>query len=307
MFAMMGIGKRSSFALVNADAAVARLVPALLRNLARFAARLASGNVNVPRHAGVIGLVALFSATGAYGMIEGGHTQVVIKQATSTLGFAISEIKVAGHKETSEIDVLQTLELDGITSLIGFDSEAARQRILAMPWIANAQVTKLYPDGVSVLVTEKQPFAVWQHQDALSLIDSNGDPIVAFSDEKYLGLPLLIGEGANRHGQALLALMTDFPSLAARVKAYVRVGSRRWDIVLDDGVKVQLPENELETALSEAVSLEQDHGLLARDVESVDLRLNDRIVVRLTPDGQSLRDATLKENQTRKKKSEAQT
>jgi cell division protein FtsQ len=302
---MMGLKKRSSFALVDAGAGEARFASSLFRKMARFVSRLVRGDVDAPRRAGVLGVAVMFAATGAYGMVLGGHTQVVVKEATSRLGFAIGEIKVTGHKETSEIDVLEALELDGATSLIGFDSEAARQRILSMPWIASAQVTKLYPDGVSVQVTEKQPFAVWQFKDELALVEKDGKPIITFTDEKYAGLPLVIGDGANVHAAELVAVMEEFSGLATQARAYARIGDRRWDIILEDGLRIQLPENGLQSALSDAVTLEQSYGLLVRDIEAIDLRINDRVVVKLTAEAQSVRDATVKDSETRKKKSEA--
>lgn len=305
MFAITGLKKRNSFALVDTDANGAGVLPGYLRKPMRFLGRLVRGDVDVPKHAGLLSLALLFGSTGIYGMILGGHTPVVLKETTSRLGFAIGQIKVTGHTETSEIDVLEQLQLDGATSLIGFDSEAARQRILLMPWIASAKVTKLYPDGVLVQLTEKQPFAVWQHEDALSLIEENGKEIIAFDDEKYLGLPLLIGEHANAKAKDVLATMSAFPGLASRVKSYLYVGGRRWDLRLDDGVTIQLPEKNLHAALEATVRLEKDHGLLARDIQVVDLRIDDRIVVRMTPDAQLTRDATIKEFDSKKKKAEA--
>ena len=305
MFAMMGFKKRSSFALVGADAGGGRILPSGLRKPLRFFERLIEGNVDVPKYAGLIGAVMFLGVTGFYGMILGGHSPVVIKETTSRLGFAIGEIKISGHKETSEIDVLDRLGLDGATSLIGFDSEAARQRILELPWIATAQVTKLYPDGVSVRLTEKQPYAVWQNADMLTLIEESGKGIVSFSDEKYQDLPLLIGDHADVKARDIIAMMVKFPGLASRVKAYVHVGGRRWDLRLNDGVTIQLPQEDVDEALEAAVRLEKGQALLGRAIVAVDLRIDDRVVVRLTEDAQTMRDAGIKAHDAKAKKAEA--
>jgi cell division protein FtsQ len=302
VFEVMGMRKRSGFGLAEAGVSSVRVLPGFLRRPARFFERLTNGSLEVPRHFGVIFTAAFLSATGVYGMVLGGHSPLVVKEATSRIGFAVGQIKVTGHVETSEIDVLEQLDLDGATSLIGFDSEAARQRVLKMPWVATARVTKLYPDGVSVELTEKLPFAIWQRGDLLSLVEEKGGEIVSFSDEKYLELPLVIGDSANLKAHEIVSMMSAFPDLSDRVKAYAYIGGRRWDLQMKDGVTVQLPEKNTEAALETVARLEGEQALLGKDIEVVDLRIDDRMVVRLTAEAQSVRDATVKELETKKKK-----
>jgi cell division protein FtsQ len=302
VFEVMGLRNRSSFALAGAGTEGARVLPGFLRRPARFFERLTGGYVEVPRHFGVIFTAAFLGATGVYGMVLGGHTPEVLKATTSRVGFAVGQIKVTGHLETSEIDVLEQLDLDGATSLIGFDTEAARQRVLQMPWVATARVTKLYPDGVSVELTEKVPFAVWQNGEILSLVEEKGGEIVSFNDEKYLELPLVIGEGANLKAHEIVAMMSAYADLSDRVKAFAYIGGRRWDLQMKDGVTVQLPEKDTDAALKVVAGLEAEQALLGKDIEVVDLRIDDRMVVRLTAEAQSVRDATIKELESKKKK-----
>jgi cell division protein FtsQ len=301
----MGMKKRSSFALANADAGRFAALAGAFRRPMRFASRLAGGDVDVPRFTGLYGAVFFLGATLVYGTLIGGHSPSVVKDTTAKLGFAVGEIKISGHGETSEIDILEELGLDGGTSLIGFDTEAARQRIQKMPWVSSAQVTKLYPGGLSVKVSEKTAYAVWQHRDSVSLIEEDGKEIAAFGDEKYLGLPLIIGEGANLKAHEIVHAMAQFPGIASQVKAYSLVGARRWDLQLKDGVTLKLPEREAGAALAAVAKLETEQGLLARDIESVDMRIDDRIIVQISPDALTARDAAIKAHEGKKKKAEA--
>lgn len=305
MFAMMGMKKRSSFALAGASAGGFATLPGALRKPMRFFSRLARGDVDVPRFAGLYGAAAFLGATIFYGTLIGGHSPSVVKDTTSKLGFAVGEIKISGHSETSEIDILEELGLDGGTSLIGFDTEAARQRIQKMPWVASAQVTKLYPDGLSVKVSEKAAYAIWQHQDSVSLIEASGKEIAAFGDERYVGLPLIIGEGANVKAHEIVQAMADFPGIASQVKAYALVGARRWDLQMKDGLTLKLPEKDAGSALAVAARLETEQGLFGRDIESVDMRIDDRIIVQISPDALAARDAAIKLHEGKKKKAEA--
>ena len=97
---------------------------------------------------------------------------------------------------------------------------------------------------------------------------------------EFAGLPLVVGPGAPQHCAALIEVLNKFPVVQRRVKASVRVGDRRWDLHLKNGMQVRLPEDGVEDALARLTALEQEQKIFDRDIESVDLRLPDRLVVK---------------------------
>jgi len=254
-----------------------------------------AGDVTPPRFAATILTAAYLSAAGIYGMVVGGHTNSVLQAITARSGFAIEDVRMAGNKETSDIDVLDKLQLDGWTSLIGFNAEAARQRIASMPWVDSVSVRKIYPDAIEVSIVEKKPLAIWQHGSELSLVDLAGKIIVPFRQERYATLPLFIGAGANDRAPAFMAEIAKTPELSSRVKAFIRIADRRWDLRLENGVTIRLPEFGEEAAISEIVAIDAEQGILSRDLVAVDMRLDDRIVVKLTPEAVMRRNAALTE------------
>ena len=269
------------------------VLPRLLRRPARFLSRLDVDALEAPRHAMLAATLCVLTAAGAYGVVLGGHMPTVVKAVTARSGFAINDVRISGHVETSEIDILGRLELDGWTSLVGFDADTARTRIAAMPWVRSASVRKIYPDAIEVEITEKKPFAIWQRGSDLTLIERDGAEIAPYRSDRYAMLPLVVGAGAAERAQAIVRKLAVHPALAARVKGYVRVADRRWDLRLANGVAVKLPENGEERALAELAALEQAYGLLERDIAAVDMRLEDRLVVKLTPEGAERREAAL--------------
>jgi cell division protein FtsQ len=74
------------------------------------------------------------------------------------------------------------------------------------------------------------------------------------------------------------------------VKAFVRVAGRRWDLKLDNGVIVKLPEHNMERAMADLSAFDRDQKMLERDIVAVDLRLEDRTTVQLTPDAAARRE-----------------
>jgi len=269
------------------------VLPRFLRKPFRFAVRMFQGNINVPRYAGTIGMLGFLGATGIYGMVLGGHSENMVKATASTFGFAIEDVKVVGNNETSDIDILGQLELDGETSLVGMSAEGARQAIAKLPWVESAEVRKVYPGTLLVSLEERKAFAVWQNGQELSLIDSAGDTIVPFRPGRYNALPLVVGEGAEKRVKGFVDEVAAYPALAGKVRAYIRVADRRWDILLENGVRIMLPEDEPMKALAEVERLDSEKHLLSRDIAAVDMRLDDRVTVQLTASGMEQRQKFL--------------
>ncbi|MDP3896413.1 MAG: FtsQ-type POTRA domain-containing protein, partial [Mesorhizobium sp.] len=144
------------------------MLPRSLRKPARIIGRLLGGHVTPPRYAATMATAAFLSITGLYGTVVGGHVPTLVQAVTARSGFAIDDVRMSGNKETSDIDILERLGLDGWTSLIGMDADAARKRISDLPWIESVSVRKIYPNTIEISVVERKPFAIWQHGRTLS-------------------------------------------------------------------------------------------------------------------------------------------
>lgn len=288
-----GPAKPGRFGVLSVDRFV---LPRLLRRPARMLSRLGHGDVSAPPFAATILSALLLGSSAVYGASIGGQLPSAVQAVTARTGFAIDQLHVAGHRETSEIDIIDRLELDGWTSLVGFDASAARERIAQLPWVSDVSVRKVYPDALEVKVDERKPFAVWQHGKSLSVVEESGNVIAEFSGGRLAALPLLVGMGAARDGVDFVNRVRGYPQIASRVKGYIRVAERRWDLRLDNGITVRLPENDEANAIADLIALDRDTGILARDIVAIDMRFPDRLVVQLTPEAVERREASLKEH-----------
>jgi cell division protein FtsQ len=163
------------------------------------------------------------------------------------------------------------------------DVDEARARLEALPWVKSAAVRRVWPNRIHVHIVERRPVALWQLEGAVAVVDSAGEPIAGEDPARFAQLPLVVGKGAERSVGALLALIATQPNLKSRVKAAVRVGERRWNLRLANGVEVRLPEEGAEAALAELVRLDREENVLARDIKAIDLRFPDRFIVKLPP------------------------
>jgi cell division protein FtsQ len=191
--------------------------------------------------------------------------------------------------------VLAALDIGTYPSLLTLDLDAARARIQALPWVREAGLKKLFPDTVEISIVERTPFATWQHDNVVSLVDATGKVIADDSSERYNGLPHVVGAGAAAKAADYAALIDTQPAIAAHARAGILVSGERWTIVLDSGIELMLPAADPAAALATIAALDRDKQLLSREIAAVDLRQSGEMVVRLTPAGAEARAAMLKQ------------
>jgi cell division protein FtsQ len=269
------------------------VLPRYLRRAVRFLGSLATGRIHIPRHLGTVSLVAFYAATGIYGVSLSGESRDVTQALTSAAGFAINNVKVSGNAETSEIDILERLGLDGTTSLMALDVVETRAALKTLPWVRDAEVRKVYPDTIEIKLTERTAFGIWQHGDELSIIEQTGSVIAPLRDNKFAYLPLFVGRDAETGAEEIMADFDQWPDVKKRVKSFIRVAGRRWDIRLDNGVIVKLPEHDMAKAMAVLAKFNQEQDLVERDIVAVDLRLEDRTTVQLSEGAAKRRTAAV--------------
>ena len=194
-------------------------------------------------------------------------------------GLAIGEISISGQTLTAEQDIFDALGIQPHTSTLGFDVEAARQRVAELPAVETVIVRKTYPGDVDVLITEKTPVARWAVDGVTFLIDGRGEQI-AETSPAYASLPLVIGDGAADDALVMIRALNGFPLLQDGLVALSRIADRRWDLIFDTGLRVQLPEQGVAQAMAHLVTYQNDYQLLDRDVSVIDLRVDSVVAVR---------------------------
>lgn len=204
--------------------------------------------------------------------------------ASATLGLRVGDVLVEGRNETSPQALLAALAVKRGAALLAVDIRAAKARIEALPWVASASVERHWPQLLYVKIEERTPMALWQVGGKIKLIDREGKAIAGADVGRFATLPMVVGEGAHKEAPAFLALLGNQPALAAHVQAAVWVGHRRWNLRLQEGIDVRLPEANPEEALGRLAELDAKQQLFARDIVMIDLRLPDRLIVRLSPE-----------------------
>jgi cell division protein FtsQ len=263
-----------------------RFAQGFAQDLDRWASRI---DARLPRGVGFAGAALVVLASLAYGAVKGDHIPTIVSalqdvrdRAGNAAGFRIVSIALAGNQHVSREEVLAIAGITGTTSLVFLDVEQARERLKTNPWIADATVLKLYPGELQIGIKEREPFALWQKNGLVSVIAADGTVLEPYVAPRLVQLPLVVGSGAQLGAKDFLALLDRHPALRDFVHASVLVGERRWNLRLKNGIDVQLPETQIAAALEQLLALDHEKSLITRDVVAIDLRLPDRITVRLS-------------------------
>lgn len=229
---------------------------------------------------GAVGGGATWAAKSGWAGESFSHAKWSMIKASAEQGFTVQDVLVTGRTETQRDDLLDALGVARGAPILAYDFQSARTRVEGLPWVLRARIERLLPDTLVVHLTERRPIALWQNRGQFALIDEEGEVITRENLGRFAQLIHVVGADAPDHVGGLLELLETQPELKDQVKAAVRVGGRRWDLMLAGGVDVRLPENGAPQALARLVDFEHETGVLGREVKVLDLRTPDRVIVR---------------------------
>lgn len=250
----------------------------------------------------LLGVLLLGSDPSVHAQL-GAQAAAVKAALTARPEFAIRRIEVSGASALVEPEIRAALiDVTGASSL-ALDAAALRRRIERLGWVESAAVSLEAPEVLRLSVVERVPAAVWRVDGEPWLIDAKGAQIAAlFRRDEFPHLPLVAGEGAERAVAEALAVIEAAGPLRPRLRGLVRVGERRWDVVLAHAVwgrdlVIRLPmggghltavapeASDPVAAMLKAVALHETEDLMDRDILALDLRVPARPAVQLPPRG----------------------
>ena len=266
----------------------------------------------LPNRVGVAATVVILIGSAGLGIVRGGHVDELTTALSDTrnalansVGFRITVVAINGRKQLTQDEVLAICGVNGRSSLLFLDAAVVRDKLKANPWIGEATVLKLYPGQLQIDITERTAFALWQQDGRLSVIADDGAILEPYVSRRFTSLPLVVGKGAETRARDFLALLDRYPQVRSVTKAAILVGERRWNLRLKDGLDVRLPENDIGNALAALSKLDKEDRLFSRDIVAIDMRISDRLTVRLSEDAAKAREDLFKDKKSKKRAGDA--
>ena len=208
----------------------------------------------------------------------------------ASAGFEIDTIEIASMTnapaltDARKTEVRNLIVPEGRHSLLALDPQEVQARVESLDWVAGARVRRLWPSTLVVEVERRQSYARWRESGQVTVIDANGERLLTERAADHPELPLVVGAGAGPAAQPLLIALEELPEVRERLKALVRVGDRRWNVELENGALIALPEEGAVEALARLETLQAEYALLDRPLAQLDMRAPGRLAVRVHPE-----------------------
>ncbi|WP_421787543.1 cell division protein FtsQ/DivIB [Hyphobacterium sp.] len=244
---------------------------------------------NAVRLVGVLAAAVFLLVIGGlfvFGALDdaGASVMRMAERQTASLGMAVHVIDVSGVEADESALVADAVSTFHGQSMLAFNPHQARADVEALPWVREATVIRLWPNRISIVVEPRSEFALWQVEGEIHVIDRDGSVLGEARASDWPDLPLVVGFGANTAAENLIETLEHHDEIARRVSAMVRVGDRRWNLRLANGLDVKLPETEMGAALALLTAMQAERGVLRLDAESIDLRQPGEMIVRALPE-----------------------
>lgn len=198
--------------------------------------------------------------------------------------FMVKLMAIDGASDSIADDIREIVPVDFPISSFDLDLTGMQDRIAELDAVEQVGVRVRSGGVLQVQITERTPAAVWRSGGNIELLDALGHRVAVIKSRSARpDLPLLAGAGAELYVAEALELLAVAGPVSTRIRGLVRMGERRWDLVLDRDQRIMLPEIEPLQALLQVMALQQAQDLLARDIVAVDMRNKNRPTLRMAP------------------------
>ena len=227
----------------------------------------------------VAGLAIAWTIASFAGVPEMARAELA--SSASRAGYEVRRVKVSGVERMNEQAVYERVLAEHDRPMPLVDLAEIRRRLLDLPWVEDARVSRQLPDTLKIDIVERVPHAVLRRPDRLMLIDPKGNELEPISPAKAEGMLLIEGPGAAKQVEELGRLLDAAPALKPQIASAEWVGNRRWNLTFKTGQLLALPEGEMGApALVKFARLDGMHRLIGGKPVAIDMRVPDRAYLR---------------------------
>ena len=194
--------------------------------------------------------------------------------------FKIEKVEFDGQEHVPEVLLLKASGLRYKTNIFNVSVDDVKKKLEQIAWIKSASVQRKLPNKISVRVSERVPIAIYQLNYKLHLIDIDGKILENDGIGNFDNLPIIVGEGAEKVARQFLHVLEKFPRIQNQLVFAVYVGKRRWNMKINKGITVKLPEKHLSYAMQILDEIADEKGFFDDDIQEIDLRIIDRVIIK---------------------------
>ena len=194
--------------------------------------------------------------------------------------FLINLIKIDGVDRIMLSDVRNAMNIDLPVSSYDVNLQDLKLKVQLLKAVEQVELY-IAENIIHVEILERKPAVFWQNNKGLEILDANGVSIDAAANrEKQNNLPLIAGHGANNYVKEALFIYQNTDLFLNEIIGLVRVGNRRWDIILTGKRRVMLPAQDIALVLNNIAVLNKSYELSSLNFSVLDFRNIDRMTIR---------------------------
>jgi cell division protein FtsQ len=193
--------------------------------------------------------------------------------------FCIKKIEFDGNEKVPDVLLLKTSGLRYKSNIFAPSIYDVKRKLENVAWIKSAIVQRKLPDTIYIRVSERIPIAILQSKYKLYLIDSDGKILENDGIGNFSNLPIVIGKGAEKEADKFFHCLNQFPKIRRQLVFALMIGKRRWNIKINRGITIKLPERGIMQALGILEEISDGNGFFNDDISVIDLRMLDRVVI----------------------------
>jgi cell division protein FtsQ len=262
---------------------------------------LAVANADRAARSGFVLSMMFLAASGVYGFVLSGALTPIASELAAAVdgaafdaGFRLEDLAVSGSRNTPKAALMDALQLPFSGSSLFYDAAAARDRLLQLGWIEDAEVSRILPTRLEAVLVERSPFARWANAAAkVYVIDRAGHVLGPAGPDGFATLPLFAGEGAPIEAAAFQDALAGREAIGGRIARAELVAERFWLVRLDNGLMLKLPRKVNGLVLDRLESLLANPRILEMGLETIDLRLSNRTILQLREPTMANRDKAI--------------
>ncbi len=205
----------------------------------------------------------------------------------------LSKVIIQGDLQyVTDNDVQNALgSLQHIGTFMSQDVLELQHTIEQIPWVEHASIRKQWPDTVKVFITEHQVEAIWNGN---LLLDRNG--IVFDGDVGLLKHDYVKLYGPDGTGPELIEVWKKYTpvlrELGRSISSLVLNDRRAWQIILDNGIRLELGKESLDERIKRFVFLYRYFGKKVEKISYIDLRYDTGAAVGWFPEQEAGQENT---------------
>lgn len=237
--------------------------------------------------AGFLVSMMFLAASAFYGLVLSGAAErfygeaaAMADRAAYDAGFRVEDLAISGSRNTPRDAIMKALALPYANSSLSYDTAAAQDRLMQLGWIASAEVRRVLPSRLEVIVTEHEPFARWVGADGIEQAIDRDGRILGPANGRFDARLLFAGEGAPVEAAALTEALSAHETIGRRIERLELVADRFWLAKLDNGLTLKLPRKINELVLSKIETLLASK-IAELALDTIDLRLTNRTILQL--------------------------